>query len=64
MKQRTHEFLKKFKDCENSSIECAFGDCFCEFINALNEVDLSEKTLDELNKIFDKDMMIFFETRK
>lgn len=61
MNQRTHEFLELFSKYDNNDIEEWFGDIFCEFINELNETDLSEKTLDNLNGIFKKDMKIFFE---
>lgn len=61
MNQRTHEFLELFSNYENNDIREWFGDIFCEFINELNETDLSEKTLDNLNGIFEKDMRIFFE---
>lgn len=63
MNERTHNFLKLklFENCDNDSIEIIFADIFCEFINELNESDLSEKTLDNLNGIFEKDMKIFFE---
>lgn len=61
MNEKTHEFLEKFKDYENEDIREFFGDAFSEFINELNEVDLSEKTLEHLNGIFEKDMKRFFE---
>lgn len=60
MNEKTHEFLEKFKDYENEDIREFFGDAFSEFINELNEVDLSEKTLEHLNGIFEKDMKRFF----
>lgn len=60
MNEKTKEFLEKFKDCESEDIREYFGDIFCEFINELNEVDLSEETLDHLNGIFEKDMNMFF----
>lgn len=60
MNEKTHEFLEKFKDYENEDIRQFFGDAFSEFINELNEVDLSEKTLEHLNGIFEKDMKRFF----
>lgn len=60
MNEKTHEFLEKFKDYENEDIREFFGDAFSEFINELNEVDLSEKTLEHLNEIFEKDMKRFF----
>ena len=61
MNEKTHEFLGKFKDYEPEDIRECFGDIFCEFINELNEVDLSEQTLEHLNEIFEKDMEMFFE---
>ena len=61
MNERTHEFFEKIGDYNIA--EC-FGDSFSEFINELNEVDLSEKTLKYLNDIFDKDMKIFFRELK
>ena len=64
MNEKTHEFLEQFADYENDSIENVFGDAFSEFINELNEVDLSEKTLEHLNGIFEKDMRIFFKNKK
>lgn len=64
MNEKTHEFLEQFADYENDSIENVFGDAFSEFINELNEVDLSEKTLEHLNDIFGKDMRIFFKNKK
>lgn len=60
MNIKTQEFLEKFKDYEPEDIREYFGDIFCEFINELNEVDLSEETLDHLNGIFEKDMKMFF----
>ena len=60
MNEKTHEFLEKFKDYKNEDIREFFGDAFSEFINELNEVDLSEKTLEHLNGIFEKDMKRFF----
>lgn len=60
MNEKTHEFLEQFSEYENDSIEVTFGDAFSEFINELNDVDLSEKTLEHLNGIFEKDMRIFF----
>ena len=64
MNERTHEFLKKIGDYNGNNIAEYFGDIFSEFINELNEVDLSEKTLKHLNDIFDKDMKIFFRELK
>lgn len=61
MNIKTQEFLEKFKDYEPDDIREYFRDIFCEFINELNEVDLSEETLEHLNGIFEKDMKIFFE---
>ena len=61
MNERTHEFLEKIENYEPEDIREAFGDVFCEFINELNEVDLSEQTLEHLNEIFEKDMKMFFE---
>lgn len=61
MNQKTHEFLELFLNYENDDVRQWFGDVFCEFINKLNEVDLSERTLNNLNGIFEKDMRIFFE---
>lgn len=60
MNEHTKEFLEEFKDYELDDIRKYFGDVFCEFINELNEVDLSEKTLNHLNEIFEKDMIRFF----
>ena len=56
----THEFLSKFKDFDNHSIEVIFADCFSEFIEILNQSDLSESTLNHLNDVFSKDMNMFF----
>lgn len=64
MNEKTKEFLKKFKDYELEDIREYFGDIFTEFINELNDVDLSEKTLEHLNDIFEKDMNKFFEIIK
>lgn len=64
MNIRTEEFLDKFRGYENNDIENIFGDAFSEFINELNEVDLSENTLKHLNDIFLKDMKIFFRNNK
>ena len=61
MSQKTHEFLELFLNYENDDVRQWFGDVFCEFINELNEADLSERTLNNLNGIFEKDMRIFFE---
>lgn len=61
MNIKAQEFLERFEDYEPDDIREYFGDAFCEFINELNEVDLSEETLDHLNGIFEKDMKIFFE---
>lgn len=53
------------KDFDNNDIKVIFGDIFCEFIEELNNVDLSENTLLYLNGIFEKDMFLFFvETTK
>ena len=60
MKEIAHEFLEKFSEYENDSIEVCFGDAFAEFIEILNECDLSKNTLEDLNGIFIKDMKIFF----
>lgn len=60
MKEATHQFLERFKDYENNSVEVYFGDAFAEFVEILNECDLSEETLDNLNGIFQKDMKVFF----
>ncbi len=54
----------KTKIYENSKIYDMreyFEDIFCEFINELKRTDLSERTLRELNDIFEKDRNIFFE---
>ena len=59
--ERTHEFLSKFKDFDNNSTEVIFADCFSEFIEILNQSDLSESTLNHLNDVFSKDMNMFFE---
>lgn len=64
MNEKTKEFLEKFKDYEPEDIRKYFGDIFTEFINELNNVDLSEKTLEHLNDIFEKDMNNFFEIIK
>lgn len=64
MNIKTEEFLDMFRDYENNDIENIFGDAFSEFIEILNEVDLSEDTLDNLNGIFEKDMKIFFRNIK
>ena len=61
MNEKTKEFLEKFKDYEAEDIKEYFGDCFSEFIEILNNVDLSENTLKYLNAIFEKDMIMFFE---
>lgn len=61
MNIKTQEFLEKFKLYEPDDIREYFGDIFCEFINELNDVDLSEETLKHLNEIFEKDMKMFFE---
>ena len=61
MNIRTEEFLEYFKEYEENDIRVAFGDDFSEFVDCLNEVDLSDKKLDYLNDIFEKDMKIFFE---
>lgn len=61
MNVKTHEFLEQFSEFESCGLEDTFGNAFAEFINELNEVDLSEKTLEHLNDIFEKDMKIFFE---
>lgn len=61
MNERTKEFLERFKDFDNNDIKVIFGDTFSEFIELLNDVDLSEKTLIYLNEIFEKDMFLFFE---
>lgn len=60
MNERTKEFLERFKDFDNNDIKVIFGDTFSEFIELLNDVDLSEKTLIYLNEIFEKDMFLFF----
>lgn len=60
LSERTHEFLFKFKDFDNNSIEVIFADCFSEFIEILNQSDLSESTLNHLNDVFSKDMNMFF----
>ena len=64
MNEKAKEFLEKFKDYEANDIREYFGDVFCEFINELNGVDLSEKTLEYLNDIFEKDMNKFFKLIK
>ncbi len=65
MNKRTEEFLEKFKDFDNNDIKVIFGDIFSEFIEILNNADLSENTLIHLNGIFEKDMFLFFvETSK
>lgn len=61
MKEKTREFLGKFQNYENNDIRVIFGDIFSEFIEILNCADLSEKTLQHLNDIFEKDMNRFFE---
>lgn len=61
MNERTEEFLERFKDFDNNDIKVIFGNIFSEFIEVLNDVDLSEKTLIYLNEIFEKDMFLFFE---
>ena len=58
---KTMEFLSYFKIYENNAIEPKFGDIFSEFIESLNDVDLSDDTLDHLTELFKKDMKIFFE---
>lgn len=60
MNERTKEFLERFKDFDNNDIKVIFGDTFSEFIEVLNDVDLSENTLIHLNGIFEKDMFQFF----
>ena len=60
MNEKAQEFLEQFAELESNDIKVTFGDVFSEFINELNEVDLSEKTLEHLNGIFEKDMKIFF----
>lgn len=64
MNQRTKEFLEKFKEYPNDSIEVAFTDSFSEFIEILNSCDLSEKTLEYLNDIFEKDLKRFLRNSK
>ena len=58
---KTMEFLSCFKIYENNEIETKFGDICSEFIKSLNDVDLSDDTLDHLTDLFKKDMKIFFE---
>lgn len=60
MTNRTRDFLDKFKNFENKSLEVKFADTFSEFIECLSQVDLSDDTLDNLIGIFEKDMKIFF----
>ena len=60
MNEHTKEFLELFKNYSNNDIEVIFSDNFSEFIEELNKVDLSEKTLNHLNGIFEKDMIRFF----
>lgn len=64
MNEKTRKFLNQFENYKNNDIENIFGDVFSEFINELNEVDLSENTLEHLNDIFEKDMLIFFGNSK
>lgn len=64
MNERTEEFLERFKDFDNNDIKVIFGDLFSEFIEELNNIDLSENTLIHLNGIFEKDMIQFFEKIK
>lgn len=58
---KTMEFLSCFKVYEENDIKTKFGDIFSEFIKSLNDVDLSDDTLDHLTDLFKKDMKIFFE---
>ena len=64
MNKRTKEFLERFKDFDNNDIKVIFGDLFSEFIEEINNIDLSENTLIHLNGIFEKDMIQFFEKIK
>lgn len=57
---KTEEFLDYFKDMDNNDTRVLFADSFSEFIQILNDTDLSSNTLELLNDIFMKDMKMFF----
>ncbi len=52
--ERLHDFL-----CYE--IDDRFQDVFTEFIHELSQVDLSEKTINNLYQLFIKDMNMYFE---
>lgn len=60
MKERTRKFLEQFTKLNNEDFRVSFGDIFTEFIDILNNLDLSDKTLLYINEIFNKDMHLFF----
>ena len=62
MNEHTKEFLELFKNYSNNDIEVIFSDIFSEFIEELNNADLSKNTLIHLKGIFEKDMIRFFKT--
>lgn len=64
MRRETHEFLDMFSTFNNNDERVIFGDCFSEFIECLNNCDLSNDTLVQLNGIFIKDMKRYFELKK
>lgn len=60
MKERTRKFLEQFTNLNNEDFKVSFGDIFTEFIEILNNLDLSDKTLLYINELFNKDMQLFF----
>lgn len=60
MKERTRKFLEQFTKLNNEDFRVSFGDIFTEFIDILNNLDLSDKTLLYINELFNKDMQLFF----
>ena len=60
MKERTRKFLEQFKELNNDDFRVSFADIFTEFIDILNSLDLSDKTLLYITELFNKDMQLFF----
>lgn len=60
MNEHTKEFLEQFTNLNNEDFRVSFADIFTEFIDILNNLDLSDKTLLYINELFNKDMQLFF----
>lgn len=60
MKERTRKFLEQFTKFNNEDFRVSFADIFTEFIDVLNSLDLSDKTLLYITELFNKDMQLFF----